>query len=496
MPSLEERLKQAQALKLRQQLGVTTPEASMRGANIPAPVKPDLLTGPDPSKTVDDVVRSVASGATFGLADEAAAFFGGGPEGYSERLMKERARDESISPYASIPSEIVGGLATGTGLSRVGLSFLKGAKPTAKSLATRGAAEGAAYGGAYGFGHGEGTRGRAEEALYGAVLGAGTGAGLGAISAKMAAPKAPTIEAVKQQASKAYEAADKAGVIVRKEAFGSMVDDLQQQLAEAGIDKTIHTKAMAAFNRLREATNENQTLKGLDILRRVIKAAAGSNEADERRIARIMIDRIDDFVTSLRPEDVLTGNVAAAKSALGQARSLWGSARKGEIVQGLIERAGNRAGQFTGSGYENALRTEFRALVQNPKRMRQFSKPEQQFFRRVARGTPIGNALRWLGKLAPRSVVTGGFHLGVSALASPAVGAATMATGEAARHGATAITSRNARQALERVLFPAYPDKPVTLSPQQLAVLRSLLIGSTELEQRGLSAVRPTGRAQ
>ena len=48
----------------------------------------------------------------------------------------------------------------------------------------------------------------------------------------------------------------------------------------------------------------------------------------------------------------------------------------------------NRAAQFSGSGFENALRTEFRNLAQNPKRLRGFSAEEQAAIRRVARGGP------------------------------------------------------------------------------------------------------------
>src|SRR5690606_40869921 len=60
-----------------------------------------------------------------------------------------------------------------------------------------------------------------------------------------------------------------------------------------------------------------------------------------------------------------------------------------------------RASQFSGSGLENALRTEFRQLAMNPKRLRRFTQEEQRAIKEVAFGNPTSNTLRQIGKLAP-----------------------------------------------------------------------------------------------
>ena len=274
------------------------------------------------------------------------------------------------------------------------------------------------------------------------------------------------------------------------ESFAGAVDRIQQRIAEAGIDKTIHPKVTAAFARLEAGKESNHTLKGLDLLRRVIKSAAGSNEADERRIAQIMLDELDDYIGAIGPADVFWGDARAATAALRQARTLWSRARKMEMVEGLIERARNRTGQFTGSGYENALRTEFRQLAQNAKRLRTFTSDEQEAIRLVARGGPVGNLLRALGRFAPRGVVSGGFHIGVAAGVDPTLGAATMLAGEAGRRGATAVTAKNAQNVLKVILGGATQGKPVTLTPAQIATLRALLVGQAQ-EVPQVVPVRP-----
>ena len=113
--------------------------------------------------------------------------------------------------------------------------------------------------------------------------------------------------------------------------------------------------------------------------------------------------------------------------------------------------------QFTGSGLENALRTEFRQLAMNEKRMRGFSDAERQAIEAVSRGGPVINIMRGLGKLAPTGVVStalgGSIGAGAGSIAGPigsAVGAvAAPVIGAAARGTATRMTMNAAQRAAE-----------------------------------------------
>lgn len=126
---------------------------------------------------VDDAVRSVASGMTFGFADEFAAKMSeltGIGGSYGENLKKEQKRDASIPTAIKLPGEIAGGVASsvlaapaaGTASAATGLSKL----PQWMRLA----GIGGATGGAYGAGNadpGERIEGAAKGALIGAPLG-------------------------------------------------------------------------------------------------------------------------------------------------------------------------------------------------------------------------------------------------------------------------------------------------------------------------------------
>lgn len=132
---------------------------------------------------IDDAVRAIASGMTFGYADEIAAKADqvtGRGGSYEKNLEKERARDASIPAAIKIPGEIAGAVAstvatapvTGAAMTVTGLSKLPG---IAKAVIG-----GATAGGLYGSGESEGgLTNRAIGAAEGAAGGAVGGAVLG-----------------------------------------------------------------------------------------------------------------------------------------------------------------------------------------------------------------------------------------------------------------------------------------------------------------------------
>jgi hypothetical protein len=328
--------------------------------------------------------------------------------------------------------------------------------------------------------------------IGGALIGAAPGVAMD-VRASNAAARAtiPTTDALRAQANAAYRAADDAGVVLSRDSFGNAVNDIAQAATDAGIDRTIHPRATAALGRLTEAQGTEPTLQNVDTLRRVLRAAAASNEPDERRIANIMIGRLDDYLDGLTPADVVAGDAGAATTALGQARDLWSRFRKGEIIEDMIDRAGVRAPNFSGSGTENALRTEFRQLALNPRRMRMFMPDEQDAIRRVAMGGPIDNALRMIGKFAPTGAVSSALASGLGyMIGGPAGAAAVPAIGFAARQGATMLTRANAERAaaLARAGGTMPAGLPLPATPMGLLFARSLLMGQ---QPPGLLAPQP-----
>lgn len=266
------------------------------------------------------------------------------------------------------------------------------------------------------------------------------------------ASTAPTAESLRAQSTAAYERAHNAGVQIAPASTQTFADDLAQSLRTDGFNARLHPRAAAALDEITEAAAAGQPLdlKQVDVLRRIASAAGKSIEPDERRVASLIIDKLDDWVNGLKPADLLAGDAPAATAALNEARGLWGQARRGEIVEGLIERAKERAAQFSGSGLENALRTEFRQFAMNEKRMRGFSAQERAAIQAVSRGGPVVNILRGLGKLAPTGVVSTALGGGIGhAVGGPIGMVAAPIAGIAARASATRMTENAARRASE-----------------------------------------------
>lgn len=115
------------------------------------PYKPDWWR--TAGKNFDKGVRTLASGATFGWADELAAAGNSAFNGksYDENLATEQARDREIHPAVAIPGNIIGGLGTGllTGAPLTGVLAEAPALVRGLSYPALGATEGAIAGAGY-----------------------------------------------------------------------------------------------------------------------------------------------------------------------------------------------------------------------------------------------------------------------------------------------------------------------------------------------------------
>lgn len=269
------------------------------------------------------------------------------------------------------------------------------------------------------------------------------------------ATEIPTTSGLKEMAQQAYKRADDAGLVVAPKSFRSFGIKAMVGAKRAGIDPSLHPKATAALKRVADAADsgEPMSLQSLDTLRQVIKDAAASNDAGERRIASILSDRLDEYMASLTPKDITSGDAKVAVNAIREARSLWKRMRKSEVIDDMYERAKNAAGaNYTQAGFETALRQQFRSLANNKKAMRGFSNEEKAAIQKVVRGGTLENMLRLVGKFAPHGNISILSGAGAGYALGGPVGAAVLPIlGEGARRGATAMTMRNANRAADLV---------------------------------------------
>lgn len=391
-------------------------------------------------RMADDFVRGTADMLTFGLADEFAAKAGdltgiGGEAGnYEKNLADQRQRDSE------------GGASRFAG-QMAGAFMMPGA--AAKTVGGAGL-QGAALGGAYGFGSGEGgalerAKSMGGGALTGGVAGAAVRGAANAIERKLASDVIPSAEELGRYASAAYKAADDAGVIIKPQSTQRLTAAIKNDLAEFGYDPGLQSGISVVLNRLDNLQDQNVTLKGMDIIRRLAREAGNSagDNGSQRALSKKIIDKIDDFISDLKPSDVLAGNAKEAGNHMFRARSIWTRMKKAETLDNALTKAERRAAS-TGSGgnADNAMRQNVRALLDNPRTSRGMSAAERKAAERVVRGTPVQNALRLAGKLSPAgNGLMAGLGVG-GAMVNPAYGIPSL-VGLGAKAAADRMTVRN-----------------------------------------------------
>jgi hypothetical protein len=275
--------------------------------------------------------------------------------------------------------------------------------------------------------------------------------------------QAPTVQELKGQAGQQYKFAEEAGAIFKKNPYKQFAEGLESTLIKEGMDETLTPKVVAALKRINQEKGGNVTLEKIEILRRIGRGAASSIDANESRIGNIIIDKLDDFVENAQPSQLAKGSSEAVK-ALTDARDLWKRAKKTEIIDDLKASAELRAeANYNQSGIENALRRKLVNLADNPKKLRAFTKEEQELIKSTAKGGSIQNALRLFGKLAPTSAIPAGISGGAGFVLGGPVGAVGLPlAGGIARQGATQLGLRNIEKLRNRLALGYEPIPQVS----------------------------------
>jgi hypothetical protein len=290
--------------------------------------------------------------------------------------------------------------------------------------------------------------------LLGEVAGGGvTGLGLAKVAQRAAQrgieANVPTIADLKGQASGLYRQAETRGVTATPAQTRQLAATIKQtltdegQLGPAGKISDADTNTSKAFNLIQQYAGRKMQPSEMNTVRKVLADSRKSSDPADQRLGSILLDQFDTWANPLAPE-------------FGQARSVAGRYLQAQDLERARELAGARASQFTGSGFENALRTEYRSLDRNNINGNNYFNPDVvDAIEKVARGTPVSNTLRGLGRLAPTGPVSGMGSMvpaGVTALlTSPATGGAVGGTlagaGILGRIGATRMGINAANQA-------------------------------------------------
>ena len=230
----------------------------------------------------------------------------------------------------------------------------------------------------------------------------------------------PEQEFFQQQATNLFNQAQDQGITLKKNVFQANMKNLPSRLRQEGYTPTGNFPDVNAA--IKELTTGKQPVDFTEIqaLRTMIKNGQASQNANERRIATRLLDEFDDYMANMPVRDIKIGNKEALKT-WQEARDSYAKFKKSEIFTDMLDEAQLDRTKFTQSGTENSLAQQMRKLAKNEKRMRLFSKGEQDAIIEAAKGSDLQQTLKFVGRFAPTSTV--------SALPTLAIGAGDAASG-------------------------------------------------------------------
>lgn len=283
----------------------------------------------------------------------------------------------------------------------------------------------------------------------GSIGSAGGMYGLARREAGQAAEAAvPSVAQLRQQAGDLYTAAESRGIVAGPGVTNNIATRIrdiarnEELVTPTGRVSADYPRAAGAMHLLDDYAGQPMNPLQIQRVRSTLSDAVGATDGNERRIASMMLRAFDEETTPLAPE-------------LAQARDVSSRYLQAGQVQQAIDLAEPRAAQFSQSGPQNALRTEFRNLDRRDiMGQDQHSQVVSDAIQRVSRGDVSTNLMRNVGRLAPTGPISGAASVGVpfligNAIGGPAVGAAASVAstglGVAARLAATRATVNQAR---------------------------------------------------
>lgn len=375
----------------------------------------------DKQFSLDNSVRSIARGVPFmdqiAAGGDAATHGllgrGSGAPSFSERYKANMAAEEAKNhaydeahPVASFAGGLAGGVGATAPLAatRLGGAMLGMGGRTLGTQMAASAGSGAALGAADAA-----TRPDASMAGQGA-LGAATGAA-GPVAGRFAgilanrfrgntaAARAPTQEALDQAAEGSYNTARNLGVELHPQGIQDMATRVGNTLHGEGYRPTANS-APGAFAELHGLANPppgaTVNVGDFENARRAAgHTARNFNNPTDQGASTRLIHELDDYLANVPQQHVISGDPAALRHTLEDARGNYGAARRLERAEQVQDRADRGAGS-TGSGNNanNKTRQGWNSVLNSEKRMRGYNEPELQQAEDIVRGTRFGNTMR------------------------------------------------------------------------------------------------------
>ncbi len=357
-----------------------------------------------------------------------------------QQAQEYQQESREQNPKSALAGSLTGSLATAPLVPKAVTSALGSGGLGAR--VAKGALAGAGTGALYGAGEAEDI---AEGAKSGAIFGGVTGGVIPAVSAGVKGlfqNVKPTFTAdkLRKLSSGKYQSLGEAGEVITPEMTSDLFKEIDKVAPKPIKGLVLPSEDKEVINAINEFSELAGSSMNLDDANRLYKALG---EKINRTIG-LQGRPNSTGVTLLKIQDKISDMIdnAPSNKAWNEAKELWKAAKKTEDIERIIERAEMRDNAAT------AIKSGFRTLMQNPKRLKGYSPSEIQMIQKIAKGEPITDTLRTvLGSRLLSTLIGSTQGLGGAAIGT--------ASSVASRGAAERILLKKAMQLLNEIQTPA-----------------------------------------
>lgn len=286
--------------------------------------------------------------------------------------------------------------------------------------------------------------------LVGTAAGLGSSLVAGAAAGKTGGVFEPkiknmTIPEVKARAAANYAKMDEAGVTVKPKSALDMVSSLRNDLDNANFIPKTDTKIANALETFQEVIGtERVPFAKLEKLRSIATNLSNDVDSNTRRLGKVMVSGVDDYLNSLTGRDIIAGKEGLDKAvqSVMSARKDWRNASKAQVVQDAFDVAEARANNPKKSEAE-LIRNQLENILANKNKRNLFTEAEVNAMKATINGGPVDTFLSILSRFDPRKSHLSAAGAGGAVIYDPVIGGSLAAGGMLAD---TALSASKRRQ--------------------------------------------------
>ena len=303
--------------------------------------------------------------------------------------------------------------------------------------------------------------------LLGTAVGLGASMVAGGAAGKaggMLEPKINTlsIPEVRARAAANYAKMDEAGVTVKPKSALDMVANLRNELDNNNYIPKTDTKVANALETFQEIIGtERVPFNKIEKLRSIATNLSNDTDSNTRRLGKVMVNGVDDYIGSLTGRDIIAGKEGLDKSvqAVMVARKDWRAASKAQVVQDAFDVADARATNPKKSEAE-LVRSQLENILANKKKRNMFNEAEVNAMKAVVGGGPIETFLSILARFDPRKSHLSAGATGGAVVYDPVIGGTLAGGGMAAETALSAMKRRQIEELTRSIASGTARDQP------------------------------------